>query len=92
VQVAYEQAVRTGDDPMLEAAVENAPKIAPLVSQQVIEAGRRSRAVRNSPETAKKLATLRQALKLVTDSIASARSAWGIPADDPLLRIARQGA
>jgi hypothetical protein len=75
VQVAYEQAVRMGDDPMLEAPLKMRRKSHPWCRSQVIEAGRRSRAVRNSPETAKKLATLRQALKLVTDSIASARSA-----------------
>jgi hypothetical protein len=92
VQLAYEEATRTGNDPLLEAAIENCPKIAPLVKPEVIEAGRQARAVRNSPEAARKLATLKKSLKLVTEAIASARRSWGVPEADPILRIAREGA
>lgn len=63
--------------PVLE---EMGHRVAPLVSDKVIEAGRQARAVRNDPATAG---------KALSDAGAALRSSLSTSQDDPLTRIAR---
>lgn len=91
LRVAYEQAVRDGENPVFQTALENAP--VPLLPAGAILAGKQRRADRLDPETAAKLENLRTVQGVFQDAVASAHAELEIPADgDPLVAAAAGGA
>ncbi|MEJ1339419.1 MAG: hypothetical protein RPU34_10410 [Candidatus Sedimenticola sp. (ex Thyasira tokunagai)] len=86
----YEELAVSGTNDLVMRAIEEAPL--PLISDQsIIEAGRRARAERQSPEEATLLTQLKQWRSIVDGRLNSARAELGI-ADDTLQVINETGA
>lgn len=81
-------AVEGGNDLAMQA-IENSPAFAPLIGDpSILEAGKRGRAARQSPEAAALLKQLRQRQALLRNIVQSAQAQIGLPADDPIALIA----
>lgn len=88
----YLAAASSGKDPLLEAAIESAPRIRPLVSDEILEKAREARAERLAPEVAARIRDLGVAISTLESARSGAIAELGLPDDDPILVLAAGGA
>lgn len=87
--VLYQELAVTGKDDDTMRSIENAPQAFPLIHDvTILDAGRRGRAARHSPEAALQLKQLRQWKGMLQSAVSQAETVIGIE-DDFLTRIAK---
>ena len=85
----YQELAVTGADDMTMLAIENAPASFPLISDPgTLDAGKRGRGARQSPESAKLLKQITQWRGILASAVANAKAQIGGADDDPVARIA----
>lgn len=82
VQVLYRAATESGDDPLLEAAVENAPPQMPLVEAEIIDQGKLLRSMRINPALVEKMEDADQLQHARDYNLQIARTAIQMGKDD----------
>ena len=89
LRVLYEDLAVTGRDDMTMLAIENAPASFPLISDPaILDAGKRGRGARQSPESAKILEQITSWRGILGSAVASARAQIGGVDDDPVAKVA----